>query len=169
MKPTFVSHKDLPPFVPVGAKVLILGSLPSVASREAGFYYMHPTNRFYATLAGLWQEAVPLSVEERKQFLTKHGIALYDTIESCEIVGSSDSSIRSVVSAKQTIEKIEAKQKLPVFTTGKKAHAIYQKYIGNNDVVLPSPSAANAAFSLEDLKIAYRVLLPFLEEEKKKC
>ena len=169
MKPTFVSHKDLPPFVPVGAKVLILGSLPSVASREAGFYYMHPTNRFYATLAGLWQEAVPLSVEERKQFLTKHGIALYDTIESCEIVGSSDSSIRSVVSAKQTIEKIEATQQLPVFTTGKKAHAIYQKHIGDDDVVLPSPSAANAAFSLEDLKIAYRVLLPFLEEEKKKC
>ncbi|MDD5884526.1 MAG: DNA-deoxyinosine glycosylase [Erysipelotrichaceae bacterium] len=169
MKPILVTHKEIPPFVPMGAKVLILGSLPSVASREAGFYYMHPSNRFYAVLAGLWKEEVPQGIEERKKFLTRHHIALYDAIESCEIIGSSDSSIRHVVAAKNTIEKIQKEHFLPVFTTGKKAHSIYRKYIGNDDVVLPSPSAANASCSLSELIRDYQVLLPLLEEENKKC
>ncbi len=85
------------PFAPVydrDSRILILGSLPSVKSREQGFYYGHARNRFWPMLAAVYREPVPESIPEKKALLLRHGLAVYDVIESCEIKGSSDSSIR---------------------------------------------------------------------------
>lgn len=145
------------PFDPIcdeKSRILILGSFPSVKSREQSFYYGHPRNRFWVMLSGIYGEKTPLSVDEKKAFLKEHGIALFDVIQSCEIVGSSDSSIknarpndiRSLVDG-TSIEKI--------ITNGRLAHKLYEKHIAENvaisEVCLPSTSPANAAFSLERL------------------
>ena len=158
-----MTHDSLPPFIPEGANILILGSLPSVMTRKIGFYYAHPSNRFYKALAGVFCEEEPKSIEERKEFLTKHHIALYDSIYSCEIKGSSDSSIRNIVSAKEILDSIRKDHPFQaVFTTGKKSYEVYRKYIGEDAILLPSPSAANASMPLEELIQAYSVILPYL-------
>lgn len=141
---------------------MILGSFPSVASRKSGFFYMHPTNRFYKTLGALFKEEEPLGTKDRKAFLTRHGIALYDVVESCLVRGSSDSSIkearpsdlRAILSACQTVKAI--------FVTGQKAYTLYRRYFSEPAFVLPSPSAANASSSLADLVRAYGKILAFL-------
>ena len=92
------------PFFRADSKILIVGSLPSVKSRENGFYYGHPQNRFWKMLAMIFSEETPLSIEEKKRFLEKHKIAVYDSISECTICGSSDSSISNVVPS--DIEKI---------------------------------------------------------------
>lgn len=91
----YVEH-EFGPFYDTTSKVLILGSIPSKKSRAMGFYYAHPQNRFQKTLAAIYNEEVPTSMEEQKQFLIKHHIALWDVIKSCYITGSSDQSIRQV-------------------------------------------------------------------------
>ena len=93
-----VTHSSILPFIPENSEILILGSLPSVRSREVGFYYGHSRNRFFKLLAAIYDEEEPISVDERKAFLIKHKIALYDVIYECDITGSSDSSIKNVVS-----------------------------------------------------------------------
>ena len=136
------------------SKILILGSFPSVKSRAEGFYYGHPRNRFWKILAAVWKKEEPKTTQEKKEFLLQNGIALYDVIEECDIIGSSDSSIKNVVPSDLTpifkASKIKA-----VFTNGKTADRLYQKYQqAKNDrasVCLPSTSPANAAFSLEKL------------------
>lgn len=145
------------PFCPVydeNSRILILGSFPSVKSREQGFYYGHPQNRFWKVLAGILQVKEPRSVSEKKEMLVQHGIAVYDVIQSCEIEGSSDSSIRNVTPA--DIHRIIAESNIEVvFTNGRMAGKLYKKYqaqdIGLPMVELPSTSPANAAFSLERL------------------
>lgn len=145
------------PFCPVydeNSRILILGSFPSVKSREQGFYYGHPQNRFWKVLAGILQVKEPRSVSEKKEMLVQHGIAVYDVIKSCEIEGSSDSSIRNVTPA--DIHRIIAESNIEVvFTNGRMAGKLYKKYqaqdIGLPMVELPSTSPANAAFSLERL------------------
>ena len=146
------------PFSPVvdgHSRVLILGSLPSVKSRENHFYYGHPQNRFWKVLAGVCQAEVPVSVEEKKAFLLANGIAVWDVIASCRIVGSSDSSIRDVV-ANDVAGLLQDSGIEAVFCNGATAHRIYTKYLlpvsGIPAVKLPSTSPANAACRPEKLR-----------------
>lgn len=164
MEYSHVTHESLKPFLPEGAKILILGSLPSIATRKANFYYAHKTNRFYKALAGVFKEEEPVGTEERKEFLTRHHIALYDTIYECDIKASSDSSIKNAVSTKDTIEKIRSQYDIKaVFTTGSLADKIYKKDIGTDNIPLPSPSAANAQMSLEKLIDSYKVIQKYID------
>lgn len=144
-------------FMPVynkDSKILILGSFPSVKSREAGFYYHHPQNRFWKVIAGLTEESIPETIEEKKKILLQHNIAIWDVIKSCEITGSSDSSIKEVVPA--DIESILQKSQIEkIYANGGKAYQLYMRYIfpdTKRDIIkLPSTSPANASYSLERL------------------
>ena len=136
------------------SKVLILGSFPSVRSREAGFFYGHPQNRFWKVTAGVFGDEVPQTTEEKKAFLLRNHIALWDVIGSCDIDGSSDASIRNV-----TVNDIGLILKTAdiraIFLNGKKAFSLYQKYmyseIRREGICLPSTSPANAMWSVEKL------------------
>ena len=161
--PTSVSVvHPIPPFCADGARVLILGSFPSVKSRESGFFYGHPQNRFWRVLAQVFEDAVPVSVEEKKAFLAAHGVALWDVIASCRITGSADSSIRDVV-PNDLAALMEAHAIRAVFTNGRTAQALYDKHIlptlGIPAVCLPSTSPANAAWSAERLAAAWRAVI----------
>lgn len=158
-------------FLPVcdkHSKVLILGTAPSRKSREVGFYYGHPQNRFWKLMAQLLGEDTPQSVEEKKAFLLRNGIALHDVIHSCDIIGSSDSSIRNVEPA--NLERILAVTgKIPVICNGGTSYKLYKKYqekkLGMEAIQMPSTSPANAAWNLEKLKEEWgKVLLPCLRD-----
>ena len=151
-----------PPLYDEKSRILILGSLPSVKSREQLFFYGHPQNRFWKVIAALTDENVPMTIDEKKQLLHKHHIALWDTIYSCDIVGSSDSSIKNVVPT--DIEPIINNSKITkIFCNGNTSGKYYKKYQQNNigieAVVLPSTSPANAAFSLEKLLEVWQKLI----------
>ena len=143
------------------SRILILGSFPSVMSRENNFYYGHPQNRFWKVLAEIFESEVPKTIEEKKAFLLEHHIALWDVIESCTIIGSSDSSIKDVVindfSMLLENSKIEK-----IFVNGGKAYELYHKYaekkIGMSVIKLPSTSPANAAWNLERLCGAWKII-----------
>ena len=150
---THVSH-DFEPVFDENSKVLILGTFPSVKSRENQFYYGHPQNRFWKVIAGLTESEVPQTIEEKKKILLEHGIAIWDVIESCDIIGSSDSSIKNVVPA--DIERVVANSKIQnIYANGGTAKKLYEKYsqkkTGREIIGLPSTSPANAAYSLERL------------------
>ena len=150
---THVSH-DFEPVFDENSKVLILGTFPSVKSRENQFYYGHPQNRFWKVIAGLTESKVPQTIEEKKKLLLEHGIAIWDVIESCDIIGSSDSSIKNVVPA--DIERVVANSKIQnIYANGGTAKKLYEKYsqkkTGREIIGLPSTSPANAAYSLERL------------------
>lgn len=136
------------------SKILILGTFPSVKSREQNFYYGHPQNRFWKLLAALTKEEVPVTIPEKKEFLLRNGIAVWDVVHSCRIEGSSDSSIQDVV-ANDISDILGSTGITEVFTNGGKAHSLYQKHLyplcGVEDIKLPSTSPANAAYSLERL------------------
>ena len=123
---THVSH-DFEPVFDENSKVLILGTFPSVKSRENQFYYGHPQNRFWKVIAGLTESEVPQTIEEKKKLLLEHGIAIWDVIESCDIIGSSDSSIKNVVPA--DIERVVANSKIQnIYANGGTAKKLYEKY-----------------------------------------
>jgi hypoxanthine-DNA glycosylase len=149
------------PFDPIwdeNSRILILGSFPSVRSRADNFYYGHPQNRFWRVLAGLYAEPIPQTVEEKKAFLLRHGIALWDVISSCEIENSSDVSIRNA--EVNDLSAIFARADIrAVYTNGKAADKLYRKYHEREAVCLPSTSPANAAWSLEKLLAAWSVIL----------
>ena len=155
---THIKHEFEPVF-DKNSKILVLGTLPSVKSRENNFYYGHPQNRFWKLLALLMEDEIPDTIPEKKDFLLRHRIAVWDVIHSCTIEGSSDSSIRDVVpnDISMILEKTQIKT---IFTNGGKAHSLYEKYMypvcGIHAVKLPSTSPANAAFSLERLKSAWQ-------------
>ena len=136
------------------SKILILGSFPSVKSREMNFYYGHKQNRFWKVLACVYNCKAPISIKEKKAFLINNNIALWDVIHSCEITGSSDSSIKNVV-PNDISEIINTSNIRAVFTNGKTADKLYKKYIesdsGFKAICLPSTSPANAAWSFEKL------------------
>lgn len=144
----------IPPVFNENSKILILGSFPSVKSRESGFFYGHPQNRFWRVLAAIYESDVPKTVEEKRAFLLQNGIAVWDVLASCRILGSSDSSIRDASPNDLTpilcgapIERI--------YTNGGTATVLYRRYLskqtGIDCISLPSSSPANASFSLEML------------------
>ena len=142
--------------------ILILGSLPSVKSREAGFYYGHPRNRFWQVLSRLLECPLPQDTEEKKKMLLENGIAVWDVIHECDIIGSSDSSIKNVTPA--DIPKVLKGSRITrIFANGDKAYRLYQKHcegaVGIKAVKLPSSSPANAVFTLDRLTDAWRELM----------
>ncbi len=141
------------------SQILILGTMPSPKSREKGFYYAHPQNRFWKTLAALAGQDTPSGKEERRDFLLKHRIALWDVLEQCLIAGASDSSIREP-RPNDVAEIIRIAPIHTIYTTGRKATDLYRRLIlpktGHDCVYLPSPSPANQALSFEQLVAAYQ-------------
>ena len=144
----------IPPVYDERSRVLILGSFPSVKSREVGFFYGHPQNRFWKVTAAVVGDSVPATVEEKKEFLLRHRIALWDVIASCEVDGSADSSIRDA-KANDLSPILGTAHIRVIFTNGATAHDLYMKHIfpvtGIKDICLPSTSPANAAWSVERL------------------
>ncbi len=149
----------IPPLYDERSRVLILGSFPSVRSREQGFFYGHPRNRFWRVLAAVLCEKEPSTIPEKRDMLSKHGIALWDVIASCEICGSADSTITDVVPNDLT-PLFDLRKDLRVFTNGKTADAYYRRYQlpvhGREAVCLPSTSPANAAWSVQKLCDAWK-------------
>lgn len=144
------------------SKVLILGSFPSVKSREQNFYYGHPRNRFWSLMGLLTGETCPQTIEQKKGLLLSHGIAIWDVIAQCDIIGSSDSSIKNVIPT-DLKEILAVCPQIRIFANGAKAGELYRKYqqkeTGISIQILPSTSPANAAFSLERLKTEWSRLL----------
>ena len=161
---------SIPPVFDERSRILILGSFPSVKSRETGFFYGHPQNRFWKVLAEVFNDPVPVSIEEKRSFLLKNHIAVWDVIHSCDIEGSSDSSIRNV--EPNDLRKILKRAKIKaIYVNGRTAEKYYLKYIepdlGIKAVCLPSTSPANAAWSLNNLVEAWcSVRDKSIEEQK---
>lgn len=160
-----MKEKQIHPFEPVydeQSEILILGTFPSVKSRENAFYYGHPQNRFWKVLAALCNEDSPTTIEKKRDFLLRHHIALWDVVKSCEIKGSSDSSIQNVVSNDISALCRETSIRA-VYCNGKKAKALFDRYIGKEQqieaTVLPSTSPANAAWNLERLIEEWNIII----------
>ena len=163
-----VSH-TIEPVFDEHSRVLLLGTMPSPASRSTGFYYGHPQNRFWRVLAAIFDEPVPHSTEDKRDLLLRRHIALWDVISSCDIKGASDASIRNA-QANDLSRILDAADIRAICTTGTKASQLYktlcEKDYGISGIALPSTSPANARMSLDDLVAAYReALLPYLPDE----
>lgn len=156
-----ITH-PIPPLYDKNSEILILGSFPSVRSREEGFFYGHPQNRFWKVMASVFDSKVPRNTDEKKAFLLYNHVALWDVIESCDIEGSADSSIKNV-SANDLGIILEQADIKRIFVNGKTAYKYYRKYtedaIGRPAVCLPSTSPANAAWTLERLIQSWRILI----------
>lgn len=147
-------YHNIPPVFDENSRILILGSFPSVKSREAQFFYGHPQNRFWRVMSAVLNCDLPVTVQQKKSMLLSHNIAVWDVIGSCDIKGSSDSSIRSVVP--NDIAGLAAKTAITrIFTNGTASFDMYNRYcldsVGIEAIKLPSTSPANASFSLERL------------------
>jgi len=155
-----INH-PFPPLYNENSKILILGSFPSVKSREKMFFYGHPQNRFWKVLSSVFGCAVPETIEEKKKLLLENGVALWDVIASCEITGSSDNSIRNVKvnDLSKILEEADIRQ---IFVNGKTAEKYFKKYtkdlINKDAVCLPSTSPANASWSVERLVEKWKVI-----------
>ena len=150
-----------PPLYDADSRILILGSFPSVKSREQKFFYGHPQNRFWKVTSTVFDCKEPKTIEEKKLFLHSNHIALWDVIASCEISGSSDSSIKNVVA--NDLEPILSGSKVDrIFVNGRAAERFYIKYtrdiLGRDAIYLPSTSPANAAWSIERLAAEWSVI-----------
>ncbi|MDO4614486.1 MAG: DNA-deoxyinosine glycosylase [Lachnospiraceae bacterium] len=158
MQSVRIEH-PFPPFYDTESRILILGSFPSVKSREMNFFYGHPQNRFWKVMAAICSEETPMTVPERSAFLARNHIALFDVIRSCEITGSSDSSIRNAVVNDLSQILSETKIANNIFVNGGKARDLYRRYTEAQTGIpcryLPSTSPANAAWSLERLTAAW--------------
>lgn len=159
-----ITHEThgIEPVFDANSKLLILGSFPSVKSRQTSFFYGHPQNRFWPLLSQLLKEPLPAAVGEKKLMLLRHHIAVWDVIESCDIEGSSDSSIKNVVPNKLS-RILDAAPIRRIYVNGAASFRLYEKYChpitGIPAIKLPSTSPANAAFSLERLKESWRQIL----------
>lgn len=142
-------HHPFGPFIPRGARYLILGTFPSVKSREQDFYYGHPQNKFWKLLADVYCDECPSSLEEKKAFLERHAIALYDVIESCEIIGSSDASIRNIIPT--NIECLIRGHGIEtIILNGRLAETIFKRFSPSlQGHYVPSSSPAYASMSYE--------------------
>ncbi len=158
-----VQH-ELAPIYDENSTVLILGTMPSPKSREVGFYYGHPQNRFWRVMSELFAEDVQ-TVEEKVEFLHRHRIALWDVLASCEIKGADDSTIKAPI-ANDLSNILSTANIKAIFTTGKKAEQLYLKYLepqtGIKAIPLPSTSGANCRFyTYQDILIAYEQILVY--------
>lgn len=157
--PVYSTDPQTPP------RILILGSFPSVKSRETAFFYGHPQNRFWRVMAAILDEPIPVTVAEKTALLTSHGIALWDVIASCNIVGSSDSSITNVTPTDLT-PILTTGTIRAIFTNGTTATRLYNKYqrpvTGLPTIPLPSTSPANAQKTLDDLIGKWKMIREFL-------
>ena len=144
----------IPPLYNDKSEVLILGSFPSVKSREANFFYGHPQNRFWKVIAGIFDEEIPQTIEEKKRLILTHHLAMWDVIAECDIIGSSDSSIKDVVPNDLSVILDKAPIRR-IIVNGKTAEKMYNKYTldktGIKAVVMPSTSPANAAWNIDRL------------------
>ena len=152
------------PIAPIydeNSEILILGSFPSVKSRDEGFFYGHSQNRFWKVVSMVYGEDVPKTIPEKKSFLLRNHIALWDVIGSCDIEGSADSSIRNV-SANDLSVILNHAEIRRIYVNGQTAYKYYRKYsekaTGRSAVCLPSTSPANAAWSLERLTEAWNCI-----------
>lgn len=157
--------KQVHPIAPIyneSSEILILGSFPSVKSREYMFYYGHPQNRFWKVTAAVFGSSVPESEDEKRKFLLANRIAVWDVIASCDIKGSADSSIKEVV-ANDIGGILKSAPIRRIFTNGSTAKKLYDRYIfpvtGREATVLPSTSPANATWSLDRLTAAWKSLI----------
>lgn len=150
-----------PPLYDKNSKILILGSFPSVKSREQLFFYGHKQNRFWKVISAVFDSPTPKSIEEKRVFLLNNNIALWDVIASCEITGSSDSSIKNVIAndLSEIFKNADIKQ---IFVNGKTAEKYYNKFtkytINRDAICLPSTSPANAAWSVERLIQSWKII-----------
>ena len=148
------------------SRILILGSFPSVASRAVSFYYGHKQNRFWPMLCSLLDEPLPGNVEEKRALVLRRHIALWDSIESCDIVGSSDSSIKNAVPV-DIMRVLRVSPVRQIFCNGMASGCVYEKYLfpvtGIKAQVLPSTSPANAAVNMALLQEKWQAILPYLE------
>ena len=156
-----IAQHNIEPLYDKDSQVLILGSFPSVKSREQAFFYGHPQNRFWQVLANIFESEVPSTIEDKKCLILNNRLALWDVIAECEITGSSDSSIKNVIP--NDIGKILADSNIKkIFVNGGTAEKYYirltEPIIGKKAIRLPSTSPANAAWSLEALCAEWRVL-----------
>ena len=160
MKPKFQSHTFAPVF-DANSEILILGTFPSVKSRENGFYYGHAHNRFWKVLAEILKTELPETIDEKKQMLLANRIAVWDVIKSCEILNSADSSIKNVVPNDFT-RILSDTQIKTIYANGKTAERLYNKFVKENTgreiVFLPSTSPANASFGMERLLKEWSVI-----------
>ena len=160
-----MAERQAHPIAPVFdemSRILILGSFPSVKSREAGFFYGHPQNRFWRVLAAVLGCPVPATIDEKRNMLLAHHVAVWDVIASCDIIGSSDSSIKNVVA--NDIGRVLSEAPIrQIFVNGQTAFKLYKKYVlpetGVMPVCLPSTSPANAAWNMEKLTEAWQVIV----------
>lgn len=164
---TRLSHEFEPVF-DKNSRILILGTFPSVKSREQAFYYGHPQNRFWKVLSQLLGETLPETIAQKKAMLLKHGVAVWDVIESCDIAGSSDSSIRNVVPADLSLV-LSAADIRSIYANGGTAKRLfdrYQKKTTRREIIgLPSTSPANAAWNLPRLIGAWSCITENLSDE----
>ncbi|NLL95056.1 MAG: DNA-deoxyinosine glycosylase [Thermoplasmatales archaeon] len=161
-----VTH-PLRPLFRADSKILILGSFPSVKTREYGFFYGHPQNRFWPLLGRIFGVALGTDIEERKTFLLRHGLAVYDVIYRCDIVGSSDASIQNAVPSDLSpiFKGADIRQ---VFCNGAAAYRYYRKYqerkTGFEAIKLPSTSPANAGYSMDNLYDEWKIIKKCLSQ-----
>ena len=160
----YVTH-NFKPVYDRNSRILMLGTMPSPKSREVGFYYGHPRNRFWKVVSDVCGEPTPGTREEKTEFALRNRIAVWDVLAGCEIKGADDSSIRNPVpNDLRTVLEVADIQ--AIFTTGKKAAQLYKKYCypqtGREAFCLPSTSPANCAVSYEKLYDAYTVIRQYL-------
>ena len=162
----------IPPIYDPHSRVLILGSFPSVRSREEGFFYGHPQNRFWKVTAAVFDDEVPGNIEEKKAFLFRNHIALWDVIGSCDIEGSADSSIRNV-SPNDLGIILESADIKAIFVNGKTAYRYYREFSGEKTkrpaVCLPSTSPANAAWSLDRLIESWKCIKDAMQIQEERA
>ncbi len=167
MELTRVVH-EFEPIYDDKSRILVLGTMPSPKSREVGFYYGHPRNRFWKVLAALLEEDYPKGREDKIDLALRHHIAIWDVLQSCRIKGASDSSIQDAV-PNDMGRILENAPIRAIFATGQKAASLYRKYCypvtGMEIITLPSTSPANCRISEEALLAAYGQILPFLKNE----
>ncbi len=153
------------PFYDKNSKILILGSFPSVKTRETGFFYGHPQNRFWLVVSAVFDREKPVSIEGKKEFLLSNNIALWDVLASCDIKGSADSSIKET-KPNDISEILGACDIKRIFVNGKTAEKYYIKYIepktGRKAICLPSTSPANASWQLEKLIAVWRIIKDYM-------
>ncbi|MFR3385514.1 MAG: DNA-deoxyinosine glycosylase [Lachnospiraceae bacterium] len=159
-----VTH-DFQPIYNGESRILMLGTMPSPKSREVGFYYGHPRNRFWKVVPDVCGEALPVTKEEKILFALKNKIAVWDVLAGCEIRGAEDSSIRNPIPNDMNLI-LEHSDIQAIFTTGTKAAQLYKKYCypqtGIQAISLPSTSPANCRMSYEELYDAYAVIKNYL-------